>query len=173
MARGWVAGPYVWYFNGRVLGITENGFRLSLMAFGDPVRGDNLGDSIQDFVYRGGNVAMEGVLQEWDAALWGIGETKTNSYCASVLWPYAALGYTGQIGRMASLVAAPLVGVPAPGTPAAATTVSAITITYAVLPPNYDVGMLFAARLRNVPVRLQALPTPTVDSGSELWFALV
>lgn len=173
MARGWVAGPYVWYYNGRILGITENGFRLGLTSFGDPVRGDNLGDSIQDFVYRGGNVSMEGVLQEWDAAIYGIGESKTNASCASILWPYAVLGTTGQIGRMASLVAAPLVGVPAPGTAAAATTVSAITITYAVLPPNYDVGMLFAARLRNVPIRLQALPAPTVDSGSETWFALV
>jgi len=175
MARGWIAGPYVWKFNGRTLGITENGFRLGMVSYGDPVRGDNLGQSIQDFVYRGGDVSVDGVLQEWDAAMQGVvtDPSKTNSYCATILWPYATFGTTGQIGRLASLVAAPLVGNPAPGTPAAAATIKDLTITYAVIPPGFDVGLLFAARLRNAPIRLQALPAPTVDSGSETWCSLV
>jgi len=175
-ARGiWIAGPYVWTFNNRVVGVTENGFRLSLSGRGDPVMGDNLGDSIQDFVYRGGNVSVEGVLQEWDVALNGPPNpaAKSNVNTASIFWPWATLGSTGQIGRLASLVAAPLVGNPCPGTTAATATQTVITLTYAVLPPDYDVAQLFAARLRNVPIRLQALPYPVVDSGSETWFTLV
>jgi hypothetical protein len=174
MSRGFIAGPYIWTFNGRTVGITENGFRLSQVAYGDPVKGDNLGDSIQDFVYRGGDVSVEGTFQEYNCALNGVATDgpKVNLNCASVFWPYANYGLTGQIGRMASLVAAPLVGTPAPGTSAASTLVKTITMVYAVLPPNFDVSVLFAARLRNVPIRLQALPWPIVDFGTETWFSL-
>ena len=62
-ARGqWIAGPYVWTFNGRVIGVTEDGFRLGMTSYADPVKGDNLGDSIQDYVYRGGDVSVSDVL---------------------------------------------------------------------------------------------------------------
>lgn len=175
-ARGFIAGPYVWTFNGRAIGISEDGWRLTQTVSGDPIRGDNLGDSMQDYVYRGGDVTMEAVLQEWDVALNGVdgAGAKTNTSCASIFWPWATLGTTGQIGRLGSVVAAPLVGVPAPTTSAASATAGyrTITMTYTVLPPGYNVSMLFAARLRNVPIRLQALPAPIVDSGSETWFAL-
>lgn len=170
----WIAGPYVWTFNGRQIGVTENGFRLNMVSHGDPIRGDNLGDSIQDYVYRGGDVYVEGVLNEWDVSLNGppTPPDKTNANTASIFWPWATLGSTGQVGRLASLVAAPLVGVPAPGTTAAAATVKNLTITYAVLSPGYDISQLFAARHRTIPIRLQALPAPLVDSGSETWFTI-
>lgn len=175
-ARGqWIAGPYVWTFNGRVIGVTEDGFRLGMTSYADPVKGDNLGDSIQDYVYRGGDVSVSGVLNEWDLAVSGPNDppAKTNSNTASILWPWATLGTTGQIGRLASLIAAPLIGTPCPGTTAASATIKNLTITYAVLPPNFEVVHLFAARLRNAPIRLQSLPGPLADSGSETWFSLV
>lgn len=175
-SRGFIAGPYVWTFNGRLIGVTEDGCRLNITNFGDPIRGDNLGDSMQDYVYRGGDVTMEGVLQEWDVALNGppTPPAKLNSSCDSIFWPWAGFGGSGQIGRLASIVAAKLVGVPAPTTSAATATAGyqTITLNYAVLAPGYNVSMLFAARLRNVPIRLQALPSPLSDTGSEAWFAL-
>ena len=137
---------------------------------------DLLGDSTQDYVYRGGDVTVEAVLQEWDVSLNGVSGdgVKTNTNCASIFWPWASMGATGQIGRLASIVAAPLIGVPAPTTSAASATAGYrnITITYAVISPGYNFSQLFAARLRNVPIRLQALPAPLVDSGSETWFTL-
>lgn len=171
MARGWVAGPYLWTFNGRNVGITENGFRLSMTSYGDPIKGDNLGDSIQDFVYRGGDVTVEGTFQEFDAALNGDGQAvKINSNVGSVFWPYASLGDTGQVGRLASSVSAVLTGTAIPGVNPL---LKNITITAAVIPPGFDVGFLFAARLRNVPIRLQSLPWPgLVQVGSSNWFTL-
>lgn len=175
-SRGFIAGPYVWTFNGRVIGISEDGWRLNQTVAGDPIRGDNLGDSMQDYVYRGGDVTIEAVLQEWDIALNGLtgDSAKTNSNCASIFWPWATLGLSGQIGRLASIVAASLVGVPAPTTSAATATAGYrnLTLTNAVIAPGYNFSMLFAARLRNVPIRLQALPYTLADTGSETWFTL-
>lgn len=176
-SRGFIAGPYVWTFNGRTIGISEDGWRLNQTVSGDPIRGDNLGDSMQDYVYRGGDVTIEAVLQEWDAAMLGLGTdpAKTNSTCASIFWPWASFGFSGQIGRLASLVSAPLVGVPAPTTSAATTATSGyrnLTITGAVIAPGYNFSVLFAARLRNVPIRLQALPYTLADTGGETWFTL-
>lgn len=174
-ARGFIAGPYYWTFNGRAFGVTEDGFNLGITNFGDAIRGDNLGDSLQDYVYRGGDVDVSGVCQEWDVAIAGVSGAGavTNSYCASIFWPWYTLGGTGQIGRLASLVAAPLIGTPAPGTTAASASIKNLTITYAVIPPNFNSAHLFAARHRNFPIRLQALPYPILDSGSETWFTLV
>lgn len=173
--RGFIAGPYVWTFNAQVIGISEDGWRLNQTVSGDPIRGDNLGDSMQDYVYRGGDVTIEAVLQEWDIALNGLtGDTaKTKATVASIFWPWAIFGFSGQIGRLASNVAAVLVGTPAPTTSAAAATVGyrTITIAGAVIAPGYNFTQLFAARLRNVPIRLQALPYTLADTGGEAWFA--
>jgi hypothetical protein len=173
--RGFIAGPYVWTYNARVIGISEDGWRFNQTVAGDPIRGDNLGDAMQDYVYRAGDVTVESVLNEWDIVTNGLtgDAAKTNSNTASILWPWAALGSTGQVGRLASVVAAVLVGTPAPGTSAASATAGSriITVSYAVIAPGFNFSLLFAARLRNCPIRMQALPSPLVDSGSEAWYA--
>lgn len=170
MPRGFIAGAYYWSYNGLFLGTTENGFRLSMTSFGDPIKGDNLGDSIQDFVYRGGDVSVEGTLQEFEAARLGGNAAippKVNARNQQIFWPYAIMGATGAIGTLSSLYSAPLVGTPVPGTSAdLLATVKNLTMNFAILPPNYDVGMLFAARLRNLPIRLQALPFHPADPSS-------
>lgn len=166
MPRGFIAGAYYWTYNGLYLGTTENGFRLSMTSYGDPIKGDNLGDSIQDFVYRGGDVSVEGTIQEFEAARLGgnlQAPVKVNISNNQIFWPYGVMGYTGAIGTLASLYSAPLVGTPVLGTSAAAAAVKNLTIQYSILPPNYDVGILFAARLRNLPIRLQALPHNPAD----------
>jgi len=179
-SRGFIAGPYVWSYNNRTIGVTQDGWNLNMSLFGQEITGDNLGDSMQDGVNRGANVTMEGQLNEWDVALNGVATdgAKTNTTCASIFWPWATLGQIGQVGKLLSLVAAPLVGTPAPNTTAATATVKNITMTYAVLPFNYNVSFLFAARLRSVPMRLQALPAPYLsdyfnDQNPVKWFALV
>lgn len=187
MPRGFIAGAYYWSYNGLYLGTTENGFRLSMTSYGDPVKGDNLGDSIQDFIYRGGDVSVEGTLQEFEAARLGgnVNPIKINARIEQIFWPYATLGSTGAIGTLSSLYSAPLTGTPVAGTSAAAAAIKTLTISYAIIPPNYDVGMLFAARLRNLPIRLQALPhnfadqsvfpVPGInrDTYGATWFTLV
>lgn len=181
-SRGFVAGPYVWSFNGRTIGISEDGWRLNQTNAGDPIRGDNLGDSLIDYVYRGGDVTIEAVLQEWDVALNGLDTdgAPTNAETGSIFWPWYYLGQTGQIGRLAGIVAAPLIGIPAPYTTAANTDYSVLIIDYAVLAPGYNYTQLFASRLRNVPVRLQALPwfdgddNPSgPDYGNFYWYNLI
>ena len=115
LPRGFVAGPYIWTYNGRSIGISEDGWRLNQTNSGDPIRGDNLGDSMQDYVYRGGDVTLEAVLQEWNfvltagelgdsdwAGLTGLSQAEINGYTYSIFWPWTYFGNTGQIGRLAS-----------------------------------------------------------------------
>lgn len=183
--RGWIAGPYVWSYNGLSVGITQDGFNLNYAMFGEKVTGDNLGDSTQDYVYRGLDVYADGQFQEWDVARLGaVGDGgKVNVLNFGTFWPWANFGFAGQIGRLASLYSAPLVGVSAPGTTAATTVgavggVTTVTLPYGVIPPGYNLAMTFAARHRTVPIRFQALPSPTQAnvSGSNAtpvaWVAL-
>ena len=143
-----IAGPYTYTLAASSLGISEDGFRLRIANRGDAIRGDNLGASIQDFVYRGADLTLETTLQEYDAA-----------GAQSAFWPYdAVLGEHGQAGILASSVAGALVLTAVAGTTAAAAPAS-LTGTLSVLPPDFNVDLLFAARLRNVPLQFQLLPT--------------
>lgn len=172
--RGWIAGPYVWTYNGLSVGITDDGFNLNYSSFGDKVKGDNLGDSTQDFVYRGLDAYADGIFNEWDVARVGaVGNgAVVNNQLAAPFWPWhTSFGSSGQVGRFASQMAAPLVGTVAPGTTAANALIKNLTMTYAILPPGYNVAMLFASRLRSVPIRFQALPYPAfADYGTVSWF---
>lgn len=173
---GWIAGPYRWTYNGRRIGITKDGFVLTATLLGEEITGDNLGRSIQDYVLQGANVFFVGSLNEWDLALNGFdGDAgKTNVNCASIFWPIAALGASGQVGRLASLISAPLVGTPVTGTTAATASIKNLTATYAIVAPNSDVTFALNTSLRDVQgIRLQALPGPTVDYGSQSWFVML
>lgn len=173
--RGWIAGPYVWAYNGLSVGITQDGFNLSYSMFADKVTGDNLGDATQDFVYRGLDAFADGKFNEWDVARVGaLGDGgKVNPLNFGTFWPWADFGFSGQIGRLASVYSAPLVGTVAPGTTAAAALLRNVTIPYGVIPPGYNLAMLFAARLRDVPIRFQSLPhLPFTNFGSVNWFVM-
>ena len=151
-----IAGPYTVTYGGNALGVIEDAPALEMTASVDPISGDNLGDSIQDGVYRGGNLYFDMVLQEYNAA-----------GAAAAFWPYGALGVMGQVGRLLTAVDAALVLTAVAGTSASATPAT-ITATNAVLAPNFPVRLLFGSRLRNVPIRFQLLPY--TDSGAIKWF---
>ena len=51
------------------LGTTEDGFDLEMNFSSEEIIGDNLGDSVQDIVYRGGNCFISCVLEEWNTII--------------------------------------------------------------------------------------------------------
>lgn len=157
-----IAGPYTVAYNALALGILEDGITLEATQSTEAITGDNLGDSIQDAVYRGGNVFLDMVLQQFDAA-----------GAQSAFWPYefANWGNVGQIGTLSSDWSKPLVLTSVAGTSAVP---AVLTVPNVILAPNYPVRMLFASRLRNVPIRFQVLPTPRSsgdpDPYEQRWF---
>lgn len=176
--RGFIAGPYVWTYNGLTVGITQDGFNLNYSMFGDKITGDNLGDSTQDYVYRGLDCYADGQFNEWDVARNGAAGAKTNPLNFGTFWPWAEFGFSGQVGRLASVYSAALVGVSCPGTTAGGVVgavggLSTLTVPYGILPPGFNLAMLFAARLRSTPIRFQSLPYPQYnDIGSVRWVQL-
>jgi len=180
--RGWIAGPYVWAYNGLTLGIVEDGFTLNYTMNGQEIRGDNLGDSVQDIVYRGADVFVSGVLNEWDVARRGfVGDGgRLNPNCFSPFWPWhAVMGLSGIIGRLGSTFAAPLVGTVIPGTTAATVDdliIGRLTVLYGMLPNGFNVSQLFAAKHRNVPIQFRSLPYPyqadNPNQSNVSWFSL-
>lgn len=155
-----IAGPFTATLGGLSLGITENGFEVENIAYGDPVRGDNLGDSIQDSVYRGLDIYLNFILQEWNAAA-----------AAVAYWPYAVWGQSGQVGRMDQDIATALVLTVVAGTRAVANP-NTLTFTKSILAKNFPVKKIFASRHRNVPLRHQVLPASQAQSGNHTWFSL-
>lgn len=155
-----VAGPYNAVYNSGAAWITENGVEMERRAYEDPIRGDNLGDSIQDGVYRGGDCYINVTGQRYDDA-----------NIQTALWPYSAtLGLVGQVGRLKSAINGSfIINSPAAGTTANTIGPASITWGSAGLAPNFDVRLLFAARLRNVPLRFACLPYTI--TGSTGWFS--
>lgn len=173
-----VAGAYVATFSfGGVpavtLGQTEDSYELEYSLNGDPVRGDNLGDSIQTFINRGGDCFLSTVLIDWDVAL-----------ASRIFWhPSATFGTfdAGYIGSVASnqlgettskstgILTLTRVLTVAHSTPAT------LTANYAMLAPGFPVRTLFGPRLRRVPLRLQLLPYPTnpaAPTGANKFFTV-
>lgn len=163
-----VAGPHTATFTppggtALALGVTQDGYELEYTKFWDPIRGDNMGETIQDGVIRGGDCFLSFVLNEYDSAAG-----------AKMFWPEAIaaatdLGKVGQVGRLASSLAGSLVLTPVAGTSAATIGPATLTAAKAILAPGFPVKFLFATRLRTVPIRLQLLPY--VDGSSVTrWF---
>lgn len=162
-----IAGPYILTYGGFSLGVTQNGFELEILSYAERVTGDNLGDSKQDGVYRGIDVFVNTILNEYNA------EGADNAFI-----PYGTLGTVGQVGRFQSDLSAAFVATVVAGTRAAILGVpTSITGNKGILAPNFPIRLLHAARLRNVPLRLELLPylagttyTPYAQSGSESHF---
>lgn len=148
-----IAGPYSFTYDSQALGIIEDAAQLEYSFSADYVTGDNLGETIQDGIYRGQNIYLNLVLQEWSAAA-----------AAKAFWPYHAtpgignFGVHGQAGTLLTSFAKAIVmtAVDAVNTPA---TPASVTFALALLAPGFPVRTLWGSRLKNVPLRFLILPT--------------
>lgn len=162
-----IAGPYTWTFGtpsgpvgaARTLGVIEDAPTLELVGEVQPIIGDNLGSTLQDGVFRGGNCFLSMILQEYNA--------DAAKYAFA---PYTAeFGEVGCVGALMSNYADALVGTPlaplctlgsssVPPGVADPESTKLFTGFKAVLAPGFPIRMLLGSRLRNVPIRFQLLP---------------
>lgn len=135
------------------LGISEDGYEIEHVAFSDLIRGDNLGEAIQDGVYRGRDAYVNAVVEEWD--LEGVRR--------AILQPYldadaiTDIGEVGLVGRLLTNLAGVLTITPVAGTTAAAAN-GVFTANKAIIAPGFPIRYLLATRLRRVPIRFLLLP---------------
>lgn len=151
-----IAGQYTVTYNGVTIGQLESGINIIQQSIVEPIRGDNLAESDQDFAYQGGNVFAELQSLEYNAI--GV---------AAAFWPYGSLGVVGLPGRLGQDLAKALVLTAVAGTPAAATPAT-LTASKAILRPGQDLRLLFSPKLRKVPLVLQLLPY--TSGGNNVWF---
>lgn len=156
-----VAGAYTTTYNAVSVGVTRQGFELSQMVKQELIdETDAYGLSTIDWVYRGGDVFLQ----------WTGRSYKAGSYAP--FWPWGALGVmattAAPIGRLASAVAQATVMTAVANTPAAAAPAT-LTGSLSLLAPNYEGKLLYDSRLRDVPVRLQLLPS--LNAGTLTWFS--
>tara|TARA_R100000152_G_C6779119_1_gene210423 strand:- start:1569 stop:2126 length:558 start_codon:yes stop_codon:yes gene_type:complete len=157
-----ISGPYTGSWNGIYLGVTEDGYELEHTFYSEPVRGDNLGDSIQDEVLRGQDVYVNYTLIEHNK---GIAAPSVGQANSSIHWPtgisgFNAVGANGQVGVIGDTLseyASSLVLTAQASTPAAASPAS-ITFPGAILARNFPIRVLYASRLRRIPIRMVCLP---------------
>ena len=148
-----IAGPYTGVYNSLALGQCEDGYTLDFAGRYEEVTGDNFAESVQELIWRGANMFLSMTLLEYNSAA-----------AASAFWPWAAFGTIGQVGRVVTsaiggnpalaktTVLTAVAGTTATGTPATLTT------AFSILAPNMNISMIFAPRLRRVPIRFQCLP---------------
>lgn len=164
-----IAGPYTatWTaptFAAQALGITQDGFELEWVMHGETIKGDNMGDSIQDGIYRGGDVFLNVVCEEFNAAaLYGASGTNAQAF-------NPASDTFGQMGQSGILFSA-LAGILALTRVSALTGAVPTTLTAnkAILANGHVLRTKMASRLKMVPLRFLLLP---YTSGSDvIWFA--
>jgi hypothetical protein len=148
-------GAYTGVYNTFPLGLSREGYRIVHEVRQQNIeQSDGYGDSLIDYVTRGGNVSVNFTMMSFRKAI-----------AASVLWPFATSIYTlgtnaAPIGRLASDLARPFVMVVQANTPAAVIGFGPATITAekAIMAPGQSFEHLYDSRLREVPVRLSLLP---------------
>lgn len=155
-----IAGRYSGTYNSVDVGITKQGYELQISAEAEMINEtDAFGMAVIDWIYRGGNAFLQFTGRAYKAGV------------ITPFWPWGAMGVmattAAPVGRLASAVAAAMVITAAANTPAAAAPAS-LTATLALLAPNFDGRLLYDSRLRDVPVRLQLLPS--TSSGTVTWF---
>jgi len=153
-----IAGPFTATYTppsgaALALGITQDGFELQWSMHGDVIRGDNLGESIQDGVWRGHDCYIEALFEEFDAAaLYG-----ANTTAAGAHWPGSThFGRHGQVGRLFTALAGSLILTKVAGTGALPATT--FTCGKALLANGHVVRSKMATRLRTLPLRFLLLP---------------
>mgnify|MGYP000988842600 CR=1 FL=1 len=156
---GFISGPYSSTYNSVATGPTKDGYRITHQMGNQAIdQSDTYGDSLLDFVTRGGSVRIT-----YTCLAYAGGISPIYPF-ASSLWTLSAAATP--IGRLASDIAQSLVLTSTASTPAAATPAS-LTATKAIVPPNFSVDLLYDSRLREVPVQLVFLPV--ASGGTVTW----
>lgn len=152
-----IAGRYSHTYNSVDTGITRDGFELQQDSRAEEISETDLaGETLIDFVYRGGRVTLQYNGKAYKAG------------ALTPFWPWGAMGVLGVIGRLASDVALASVLTSTAGTPAA-TAPASLTGTKAILAPNNPARLLFSSKVREVPVRLELLAYDS-GGGALKWF---
>ncbi len=156
--QDFVSGPYVWYWNGAALGIMNDAPVFRHINSSDTVEGDNLGDTIQAVIRRGGNSFVELTMQQFNLTA-----------VRSAFWPYGPAHGTLSTGASAyesigcrnnnNLLVAQKVD----GSCAVPDRFYALNATVA---PNFDLSYLVGSRLRSVALSLILLPWTDVAPAS-------
>lgn len=156
-----IAGAYTAAWNSNGVGKTDSGIRLMVRNHQAPIRSDYYGDSLLDLIYRGQDVSVSVISQEYVTAMTGGG------------WPWSAtVGAVGTVGVLAcgSSIAKSLVLTAVAGTSAAATPAT-LTGQMAILQEGHTLELLYANQLRQVPLAWNLLPY-SVDSAAPVWFSM-
>lgn len=156
---GFQAGPYAWTYtipgSGTVyqIGVVDGPPEVTVQPHYEPVRGDNLGDAIQDGVLRGQSITLDMIFQEW------------NPENFRIIWPFNttlsinlnnAFSNLTNIGCLLSeyartISATRIYGCPEDG--------GYLWTFYRVVPhPDFAIKFAMGSRLRNVPMRFLVLP---------------
>jgi hypothetical protein len=151
------------------IGQTEDSFELEFSLNGDPIRGDNLGDTVQDVINRGGDCFLSMVLIDWDHAL-----------TSRIFWTPSATFGKYDIGYIGTLAAGQNPASTTPRSTGVLTLTRVLTVThstpvtltayYAMLAPGFPVRTLLGPRLRRVPLRMQLLPEKVSPGAPEYRF---
>jgi len=167
-----LAGHYTSTYGAVACNFTRNGYELEFSTKAEMVNeSDAYGDSVIDFIHRGGNVSVMGEYRVQAAAV-GLPSASTGNMVAFYPWggnPGLMFSAGLPIGRRASDVAASFIMTSTALTPAAASPAT-LTASKAILPPDSNLKLLFNSKARSVPLRMMFLPSETGGSGS--WFTM-
>jgi len=155
-----IAGRYSGTYNAVDVGITDDGYELEQSSSADMIdSSDAYGDSLLDWVYRGGEVSLSFTSKAYKAG------------AITPFWPWGAMGVmltaAAPLGRLASDVAKAMVLTATANTPAAAAPAT-LTGSLSILSPNSPAKLLYNSKLRQVPIQLSLLPS--LNTGTVTWF---
>lgn len=176
-SSNFVAGRYTatWGESGHsnnFLGVTEDGFEIEKHTFGEELVGDNLGDTVQDIIYRGGNVYINVTFVEWDTHV--LNALKMFSTPLGDVGDHVG-GHVGAIGRqhvnMGGSSANKLILVVESGTTAAGTGgLNTFFAEHATIAPGFVQRINLNNRHRKIPLRFQLLPYIPDGQIQPVWY---
>lgn len=158
-ATGAYDGTYVIQAAPQSIGLFEGPIRLQQNVNGLPIRATQWGDTIIDYILRGGGCFGVVAIKEWTA------------YTKTFMWPYGAtLGVVDEPGRKFSDYVSQLVLTAQANTPAASLGPVTRTYPYAATLPGHNLDMPFWAGPRDIVVALGFLPQPDSNGSRKARF---
>lgn len=153
------AGPYKWTAGlsggGTIdLGVVDGPPEVSVTPHMEPIRGDNLGENIQDLILRGHTITLDIIFQEWKPASFDTLFPWTSGVATSLNNAFQFV--ETNMGCLAkaharTLYATRIASCPADG--------GYIWSFFKAIPhPDFAIRWAMGTRLRNVPMRFLLLP---------------